>query len=106
MWILIFRYLISARNKNEPARRGRHLLDYQPELEALIQGVAEENVDPVEGDCAATDDCTGCDGAPEDVGSGKFPDRKQRCEHRHQNAGARNPERDGSYQAWIQKPTS
>ena len=72
----------------------------------LIRGVAEENVDPVKRDCAAADDRTGCDSAPEDIGSGKFPNRKQRSKHRHQNADARNPEGDTSYQAWIQKAAS
>jgi hypothetical protein len=69
----------------------------------LFRSFAEENINPVERDRAAADDCASGYRAPEDIRSGEVPNCEQRSKHRHQNAGARNPERDTSDQAWIEK---
>ena len=68
----------------------------------LIVGAAEEDVGPIEGDGAATDDEACGDGAPENVRAGKLPDCEQRRDHGDQDASARYPERDTSDEARIQ----
>ena len=73
---------------------------------ALFQGIAEEDINPVEGDGTAADDCAGGYRAPQNVGAGEVPNCEQRRKHSHQDAETRNPEGEASDQARIQKAAS
>lgn len=55
-------------------------------MSVLLRGFAEEDVDPVEGDCAAADHQASSNRAPENVGSRKLPDRQQGGQDGYQNA--------------------
>ena len=70
---------------------------------ALFQRVTEESINPVEGNCAASDHRAGCHCPPQRVGAGKFPDGEQRRHHGHQDARACCPEGNSSDQVRIQK---
>jgi hypothetical protein len=59
----------------------------------LIDVLTEQNVHPIKGDGAATDDRARSNCAPEDICTGETPDRQQGSEHCHQYACARYPER-------------
>ena len=67
----------------------------------LFRGLAEENVDPIKRDRAAADHRTGCNCAPEDVGSRELPNGEQRSKHRHQDASAGDPEGNTSDETGI-----
>lgn len=79
----------------------RVLLNREPtEIETLklFGRSVEDGVDYIEGDHASADHCAGCHRAPEHVGTGKVPDGQQAGDHRHEDAGARSPERNlGDY---------
>ncbi len=69
----------------------------------LFTDLAEEYVDPIEGDCAASDDEASRDGTPENVGTGKLPNCEQRGKDGDEDASARDPEGNASHHGGIQK---
>jgi hypothetical protein len=62
----------------------------------------KQHINPVKRYRSTSDYGAGGDRPPQDVGSRKLPDREQRCKHRHENAGACNPERNASDARWVQ----
>ncbi len=69
----------------------------------LVGSFSEEDIDPVEGDCAAAYHHASGNGSPENVGARKLPNRQQRRQDGDENAQAGDPEGNTADHGWIKK---
>ena len=72
----------------------------------LVSAFIEEHINYVEGYGPTADHHASRHRAPERIGSGKLPNRQQRGDHRHQNAGAGCPKGNRSNSVRIEIASS
>lgn len=72
-------------------------------LRRLLRGLAEENVNPIEGYGTASDNRTGCHRTPENIGARKLPNSEERGKDRYQDADAGYPKGEAPNHLRIQE---